>query len=59
MISYREDIPAILKSEGYMGLYRGFWPTFWRDVPALGLYFYSYDYLKTQYRKAFLNGTSN
>ncbi len=29
-----------------MGLYKGFWPTFCRDVPGLGIYFYTYDFLK-------------
>jgi hypothetical protein len=46
MINYREYIPKIIKNEGYRGLYKGFWPTFWRDVPGLGLYFFSYEYFK-------------
>jgi len=34
----------------YRGLFRGFWPTFWRDVPPLGIYFYTYEYLKSRLR---------
>lgn len=40
----------MLREEGYRGLFRGFWPTFWRDVPPLGLYFYTYEYLKSRLR---------
>jgi solute carrier family 25 carnitine/acylcarnitine transporter 20/29 len=36
----------IFKSHGVAGLYRGFSITAWREVPAFGLYFTSYDYLK-------------
>jgi hypothetical protein len=46
MINYREYIPKIIKNEGYQGLYKGVWATFWRDVPGLGLYFFSYEYFK-------------
>jgi hypothetical protein len=46
MTSYKVLLPHILSTEGYQGLYKGFWPTFWRDVPGLGLYFFTYDYLK-------------
>mmetsp|Transcript_24854 Transcript_24854/g.38310 ORF Transcript_24854/g.38310 Transcript_24854/m.38310 type:complete len:370 (-) Transcript_24854:287-1396(-) len=38
----------ILKDQGVKGLYRGWWVTFWREVPAFGLYFAAYDYLKDQ-----------
>lgn len=53
MSSYREMVPEILKTEGYRGLYRGFWATFWRDVPGLGFYFYIYEYLKLSARLKF------
>jgi solute carrier family 25 carnitine/acylcarnitine transporter 20/29 len=37
----------IIKSHGvFRGLYRGWTVTAWREVPAFGLYFTSYDFLK-------------
>ena len=27
-------------------MYKGFWATFWRDVPGWGVYFYAYEALK-------------
>lgn len=37
---------SILRSHGISGLYRGWWVTAWREVPAFGLYFSIYDYCK-------------
>lgn len=37
---------SILKSYGVPGLFRGWWCTALREVPAFGLYFSSYDYIK-------------
>lgn len=37
---------SILKSHGIAGLYRGWWATCLREVPAFGLYFTTYDYIK-------------
>jgi len=34
------------RSGGMLGLYRGFWATFWRDAPTYGLYFVVYEYTK-------------
>lgn len=45
-VSYRQMIPRIVESEGYRGLYRGFWVTLMRDVPGWGVYFYSYEVFK-------------
>ena len=36
----------ILRNHGISGLYRGWWSTAWREVPAFGLYFTIYDYCK-------------
>ncbi len=36
----------ILNTHGIRGLYRGFICTSWREVPAFGIYFASYDYMK-------------
>ena len=37
---------AILRNHGISGLYRGWWATAWREVPAFGMYFAFYDFLK-------------
>jgi hypothetical protein len=39
-------LPKIIKNEGFKGLYKGFWPTFIREVPGWGSYFYAYEALK-------------
>ncbi|TNV77299.1 hypothetical protein FGO68_gene3304 [Halteria grandinella] len=44
--TYREQLPLLLKSEGPRGLFKGFWATFWRDVPGWAVYFYAYEGLK-------------
>lgn len=31
------------------GLYRGYWATIWRDVPAYGMFFFIYDYLQRKF----------
>ena len=49
MTSYRVLLPHILKNEGYRGLFKGFWATLLRDVPGLGFYFYTYEFLKKKY----------
>lgn len=36
----------ILSDYGFSRLYQGWWSTCWREVPAFGLYFAVYDYLK-------------
>ncbi len=40
------EIKRITQGEGKLALYKGFWATFWRDVPAWGAFFYSYEFLK-------------
>ena len=37
---------AIVSGHGMTGLYRGWWATAWREVPAFGVYFAFYDYAK-------------
>ena len=37
---------SILKTHGISGLFRGWWCTCWREVPAFALYFTTYDFLK-------------
>lgn len=40
----------IVKANGWRALYRGFWATAWRDFPSVGLYFWSYEYVKWYFR---------
>jgi solute carrier family 25 carnitine/acylcarnitine transporter 20/29 len=47
-INYNAEVNNVLKTQGMMGLYRGFWSTFWRDVPNWGLYFFTYQWLKNK-----------
>lgn len=48
-ISYNGEVRRVLRSEGVQGLYRGFWTTAWRDVPAWAVFFTTFDYLKRAY----------
>ena len=42
---------GIYRAHGIDGMYRGFWATAWREVPAFAVYFAGYDYM----RDAFMN----
>lgn len=42
-IKYSEEITKIINKEGIRGLYRGFMPMFFREVPTFGIYFLSYN----------------
>ena len=42
---YSEVIPIIYAESGLPGYFRGWWATFWRDVPAWGVFFSSYKYM--------------
>lgn len=39
-------VSDILSEHGIRGLFRGWWSTFWREVPAFGMYFVTYDCVK-------------
>lgn len=41
-----DAMDKILNSHGITGLYRGFICTAWREIPAFGLYFATYDYVR-------------
>jgi solute carrier family 25 carnitine/acylcarnitine transporter 20/29 len=41
-----DALQKIVSGYGIRGLYRGFACTTWREVPAFGLYFSAYDYVK-------------
>ena len=43
-----DAMDKILKNHGFSGLYRGFICTAWREIPAFGLYFATYDFVKEQ-----------
>ena len=46
-IFYRQIASKIIQKQGVSGLYCAYWPLFWREVPGWGVYFATYDYLKT------------
>jgi solute carrier family 25 carnitine/acylcarnitine transporter 20/29 len=47
-------IQKIVRDHGVTRLFQGWWTTCWREIPAFGLYFASYDYLKDQANSFFL-----
>jgi len=49
----------IINSHGIKGLYRGFICTAWREVPAFGLYFATYDCVKNSVTKLILGKDDN
>lgn len=46
MSHYQMIVKQLYKEKGIRGLYRGYWATFWRDVPTYGLFFFVYEGLK-------------
>ena len=50
MTSYTQLIRELYSENGIRSLYKGFWATFWRDVPIFGAFFFIYEYLS----KAFI-----
>jgi hypothetical protein len=44
---------SILAGHGISGLYRAWWCTAWREVPAFGLYFSGYDFCKDRINNFF------
>ena len=46
-LDYWNKIKSIKRDKGLLkGIYRGFWATFWRDVPNWGVYFMCFEKLK-------------
>jgi solute carrier family 25 carnitine/acylcarnitine transporter 20/29 len=43
-----QAVKGIIQNHGVRRLYQGWWTTVWREVPAFGLYFVTYDYMKDQ-----------
>ena len=44
MTSYTGLIKSLYQENGIRSIYRGFWATFWRDVPIFGAFFFIYDF---------------
>ena len=44
-MSYRKEFNMIVRNEGFLGLYKGFWPQVARDIPGRGIYFFTYEYV--------------
>ena len=53
-MTIRQLIAQTYRIDGLGGYYKGFWSTFWRDVPGWGVYFYSYEGLKELFKRAIL-----
>ena len=45
-LNYIDELKNITEKEGLIGIYRGFWATAIREVPAYAIYFGVYDSLK-------------
>src|SRR6185437_13483544 len=50
------DLRALVGSQGIFALWRGLGPTLWRDVPFSGLYWASYETLRTRLERACYEG---
>ena len=48
-IKYRNAIPLMIHNEGFGGLYKGCGALMLRDVPGWGIYFWSYETLKSMF----------
>ena len=49
MTSYTELIRELYRENGMRSIYRGFWATFWRDVPIFGAFFFINDFLTREF----------
>jgi len=54
-LRYKHEISRMVKLEGFRSLYKGFWPTFWREIPGWGVYFYVYDAYKEYFKDPLTN----
>jgi len=50
-----DAIGTIFKSHGLKGLYRGYTVTAWREIPAYGVYFASYNFVKERIESRKMN----
>lgn len=51
MTSYTGLIKDLYSERGIRSLYKGYWATFWRDVPIFGAFFFIYEYLSKLFIK--------
>jgi solute carrier family 25 carnitine/acylcarnitine transporter 20/29 len=51
MTSYAGLIKELYSERGIRSLYKGYWATFWRDVPIFGAFFFIYEYLNKMFIK--------
>ena len=49
-IKYGRAVMDLMRTEGFGGLYKGFGALMLRDVPGWGVYFATYEILKTQFK---------
>ena len=45
-LSYPQEIRRVLTSQGFVGLYRGFWAFALRDIPGWAVYFSAFEKIK-------------
>ena len=50
-INLQNNTPLTIKNMNINNLYRGFIPTVCRETPGFGIYFTTYNYLKSNYNK--------
>ena len=60
-VVYRKAIAKLYRTEGFLGLYKGFAALSMRDIPAWGVYFWTYEFLKSRFgvNEAKLRGEDN
>ncbi len=51
MTSYTGLIRSLYNENGIRSLYKGYWATFWRDVPIFGAFFFIYEFLSKTFIK--------
>ena len=45
-LSTSKELKVIIRQDGFLGLYRGFWAMAIREIPGCAIYFGAYAYLK-------------
>lgn len=51
-------LKQLIRANGWLsGMYRGWWPTFWRDCPSYGVYFCTFEFMKHQLTPKTLDAT--
>ena len=50
-LSVLDCVRLSIQQSGTLGIFKGFWSTFYREVPAFGVYFVSYEFMKINFKK--------